>query len=279
MFNRTARNVLWWICLFVAPLVLLTIELFHPAGFTRDPGAYEYLSRPEAHTAAHQALDYFGPAWWFALHMIQTPMIGLVAVGLWLLVSEVGPTADASARVLAWTAAIATFIFLIYYTVLDAIGGIGLGRSIEAVQRLAAEGRLTPTQVEGSAILLDAAWTDPLVGGVGSVVSQTGSWAVFVASAAAAAALFLARQAPWPPLVLLVAFGWELQTSHAMPHGPIAFALLTVAALWLWWARHRSEAGQRAVIAPASARSGLAWNEYGPRWASVANQRGRDNPN
>jgi hypothetical protein len=170
-----------------------------------------------------------------------------------------GPTADASARVLAWTAAIATFVFLIYYTVLDAIGGIGLGRSIAAVQRLAAEGRLTPTQVEGSAILLDTVWTDPLVGGVGSVVSQTGSWSAFVAAAAAAAALFLARQAPWPPLVLLVAFGWELQTSHAMPHGPIAFALLTVAALWLWWARHRAAADERAVVAPASARrAGLA---------------------
>jgi hypothetical protein len=259
VLNRPARNVLWWLCLFVAPVALFTIELFHPAGFTRNPGAYEYLSRPEAHTTAHQAIDYFGPGWWFVLHMIQTPMIGLVAVGMWLLVCEVGPDYDAGARLLAWISAIATFIFVIYYTVLDAIGGIGLGRSIEAVQRLAAEDRLTSAQVDGAALVLDTVWTDPLVGGVGSVVSQVGSWAIFVAALAAAVALFLAHLAPWPPLVLLVAFGWELQLSHAMPHGPIAFALLTVAALWLWWARHRSQAGDRAAMAPASARpSGLA---------------------
>src|SRR5215208_352783 len=254
VLTRSARKVLWWTCLFVAPVVLFTIELFHPAGFTRDPGAFEYLSKPEAHTSAHQALNYFGPAWWFALHMIQTPTIGLVAIGLWLLISEVGPDSDPAARVVAWVSAIATFIFAVYYTVLDSIGGIGLGRSIEAAQRLAAEGRLTSTQVDGVALFLDTVWTDPLVGGVGSVVSQTGSWAIFVAATAAAAALFLARQAPWPPLVLLVAFGWELQLSHAMPHGPIAFALLTVAALWIWWARHRSAARDRAVVAPASAR-------------------------
>jgi hypothetical protein len=253
VLNRSARNILWWICLFIAPLVLLTIELFHPAGFTRDPGAYQYLSMPEAHTSAHQAVDYFGPAWWFALHMIQTPMIGLVAIGLWLLISEVGPDSDPGARAIAWISAIATFVFAIYYTVLDAIGGIGLGRSIEAAQRLAAEGRLTSTQVDGVALLLNTVWTDPLVGGVGSAVSQAGSWAIFVAALAAAVALFRARQAPWPPLILLVLFGWELQRTHAMPHGPIAFALLTVAALWLWWARHRTRVGYQSATAPASA--------------------------
>jgi MYXO-CTERM domain-containing protein len=41
-------------------------------------------------------------------------------------------------------------------------------------------------------------------------------------------------------MAVLVAFGWELQTAHAAPHGPIAFALLIVAALWLWPARRRA---------------------------------------
>ena len=35
------------------------------------------------------ALAYPGPDWWFLLHMIQSPMVGLVTVGLWLLVSQV----------------------------------------------------------------------------------------------------------------------------------------------------------------------------------------------
>jgi len=84
--------------------------------------------------------------------------------------------------------------------------------------------------------VLNTTWTDPWVGGVGS---QTGSWAVFAATLSAAIALFLTRKIPWPPLVLLVAFGWELQVSHASPHGPIAFSLLIVSAAWIWWAdRH-----------------------------------------
>jgi hypothetical protein len=56
---------------------------------------------------------------------------------------------------------------------------------------------------------------------------------------AAALALLLTRRVPWPPLIVLIAFGWELQTSHAAMHGPIAFALLIVASAWLWWVRRR----------------------------------------
>ena|SRR5215218_672240 len=75
--------MLWWLCLFVAPLVLVAIELFHPAGFTSKPGMWVYLSEPQPHHEAHRALGYPGPEWWFTLHMIQTPMVGLVAIGLW----------------------------------------------------------------------------------------------------------------------------------------------------------------------------------------------------
>ena len=71
MSNETAKKVLWWVCLFLAPLVLLTIELFHPAGFTTEPGMYQYLSMPQPHSSAHKALAYFGPQWWFVLHMTQ----------------------------------------------------------------------------------------------------------------------------------------------------------------------------------------------------------------
>ena len=36
-----------WICLLIAPLVLITIELFHPANFTASPGMYQFLSHAE----------------------------------------------------------------------------------------------------------------------------------------------------------------------------------------------------------------------------------------
>jgi hypothetical protein len=243
MSNRAIRAGLWWLCLFVAPLILLGIELFHPAGFTTDPGMYAYLSHPEPYQPQFQALGYFGPDWWFMLHMIQTPMVGLVAVGLWLIVDPIDHANGLAALGLAWLSRAATFVFLIYYTSLDAIGGFGLGRAILDLQALTAAGKLSPDQMQGCVTLLNTFWTDPLVGGVGSLVSLTGSWAVFAAALLAALALFVSRLASWLPLLVLIAFGWELQVSHTMPHGPIAFALLIVAAGWLWWDRRRRVRG------------------------------------
>jgi hypothetical protein len=239
MSNDAVKKVLWWLCLLVAPGVLIAIELFHPAGFTQNPGMYEYLHKPEPYNPQYEALGYFGPRWWFTLHMIQTPMVGLVAVGLWLLADKVAPSEGLAAMTLAWLSRAATFVFLIYYTALDSIGGIGLGKTIEITGQLAHEGKLTPEQVVGVAQVLNRTWIDPWVGGVGSFISLTGSWAVFVSALFLAVALFLTEKVPWPALILLVAFGWELQVSHTMPHGPIAFGLLIISALWVWWSGRR----------------------------------------
>jgi hypothetical protein len=239
MSDAALRSALWWVCLLLAPLGLIAVELFHPAGFTAHPGMYQFLSQPEAYQPQFQALGYFGPMWWFTLHMIQTPLVALVVVGLWLMLAEVTDTDSGYARAAAWLARAAILVFAIYYTVLDAIGGIGLGRTIMTTEAMAASGQLNPQQLAGVIQLLNAMWTDPLVGGVGSFVSLTGSWAIFIAMLAAALALLLTRRVPWPPLIVLIAFGWELQTSHAAMHGPIAFALLIVASAWLWWVRRR----------------------------------------
>lgn len=233
MSNKTIWNALWWICLVAAPVVLVSIELFHPAGFTADPGMYQYVSKPEPYNPHFQALAYPGPQWWFMLHMIQTPMVGLVAVGLWLLASRIEDADGTGPLALAWLARVATFVFVIYYTALDAIGGFGVARTIINTEGLAAAGKLTPEQVTGVALVVNTTWVDKWVGGVGSFISQTGSWAVFAASVLLALALLLAKKAHWAPLILLVGFGWELQVSHTMPHGPIAFSLLIVAVLWM----------------------------------------------
>ncbi|CAN5923490.1 hypothetical protein BH11PSE3_BH11PSE3_25250 [soil metagenome] len=241
------KRILWWLCLLVAPAVLISIELFHPANFTAHPGMYQYLSQAEPHAAEHRALGYFGPSWWVVLHMIQTPMVGLVAIGLLLMVDGIDAANGAAAVAAAWLARAAIFVFVVYFTVLDAIGGIGLGRTILIVQSLAADGKLTPTQVEGIALLLNTLWVDPLVGGVGSFVSLTGSWAAMAAAVFIAAALLLSRRAGWANMAVLLAFGWEIQTSHAAPHGPVAFALLIVAAGWMWWERRRRQPVGKAI--------------------------------
>jgi len=232
--RSVADGVLWWLCLVVAPLVLVGIELFHPAGFTREPGMWAYLSVPQPHEEAHKALAYAGPEWWFTLHMIQTPMVGLVAVGLWRAVAGIG-TGDGVAVVLAWLARIAVFVMLIYFTVLDGIGGIGLGRFILQAEAMAASGALSPDQADGVTKFLDVMWVDPWVGGVGSYVSLTASWAAFAAALLVALTLLAARRAPVLPLIILVAFGWEIQLSHAALHGPLGFGLLAVVGVWIWF--------------------------------------------
>jgi len=232
------KQVLWWVCLLVAPVVLISVELFHPANFTAHPGMYQFL-HAEHHEPQFRALAYFGPNWWLVLHLIQTPMVGLVAVGLWLMADGIGGADGRPAMACAWLARAVTFVFLIYFTVLDAIGGIGLGRTILTVESLVADGKLSPQQFDGIVLLLNTIWTDPLIGGVGSFVSETASWAAFAAAVFIAAALLLSGRAGWANMALLVGFGWELQTSHASPHGPIAFALLIVASGWIWWTRRR----------------------------------------
>ncbi len=246
--NTSIKNVLWWVCLGVAPLVLAGMQLFHPAGFSRDPGMYAYLCIPQSFNPRYWALAYFGPEWWFTLHMIQLPLLGLVSVGLWLAMEGIE---DGLGAVFAWISRAATFVFLISYTALDSIGGVGLGRTMMNMDTLRASGKLTAEQMEGAVTLLDTNWADPWIGGMGSVVSLTGSWAIFIAAVCAAGALHLGKQAPWPALVLLVGFGWEIQVSHASPHGPIGFALLFVAAAWL---RLAGPARESAVPVAAPAR-------------------------
>jgi hypothetical protein len=135
---------------------------------------------------------------------------------------------------LAWLSRIATFVFFIYYTALDSIGGFGLARTILITESMSNQGKLSPDQLAGVVNVLNATWVDSWVGGVSSFVSLTGSWAAFYAALLLAVALLLDRKASWIPAIVLVAFGWELQMSHTMPHGPIAFALLIVAGIWVW---------------------------------------------
>ncbi len=239
MRHVTLQKFLWWLCLLVAPLVLVVLELFHPAGFTTSPGMYQYLSKPEPYDPQFKALAYFGPHWWFTLHMIQTPMVALVAIGLWILAGLTDATTNIAVLALAWLSRIATFVFLIYYTALDSIGGSGLGRTILNVQSLADQGKLTADQVTGVVSVLNTTWVDPWVGGVGSFISLTGSWAAFFAALFVAIALLVDKKISWIPALLLAAFGWELQMSHTMPYGPIAFTLLIIAGIWVWISNHR----------------------------------------
>ena len=215
--------------LVVVPLLLAALELFHPAAFTVFPGVSTYLSHPQAGDPHFNAIAYFGPDWWFLLHMIQTPLIVIVAFGLLWLSGPLGGFERARYIWLAWISRVATVVFMTYYTVLDGIGGIGLGRQLSVINNQLAAGALTPMRAEAIRDFLDAMWIDPWVGGVGSFISLTGSWAVFVAAVSVTSYLLINRRISWLVAALLVGFGWELQVTHASYHGPIAFSLLALA--------------------------------------------------
>jgi hypothetical protein len=215
--------------LVIAPLLLAGIELFHPAHFTLEPGMSAFLSHPQPGDAHYNAIVYFGPEWWLLMHMIQTPLVVIVSFGLLSLTDTFGAQSTARGPALAWISRIATVIFMTYYTVLDGIGGIGLGRQLIVVKELMDVGSLTAVDAERVRFFLDRMWVDPWVGGVGSFISLTGSWAVFVAAVTAVGYLWLNQRASWLACVLLLGFGWELQVAHASYHGPIAFTLLAAA--------------------------------------------------
>ena len=167
MSPQLLKKVLYWLCLVIAPVILVTIELYHPAGFTKTPGMFTYLSIAN-HDAGHKVPEYLDPNWWFIMHMIQTPMVGLVAVGLVLLVWSVKEEDGLIPYLAALLTKVSAFLMIIYYTVLDSIGGIGLAKTIQITNALAASDplrtphHLTPDQVNGVAMVLDSTWGQSL---------------------------------------------------------------------------------------------------------------------
>jgi hypothetical protein len=228
MTQRPARTFAVF-SLVVAPLMLAAIELFHPAHFTLEPGMSSFLSNPQAADPYFNAIIYFGPDWWFLMHMVQTPLVVVVSFGLLLLTDTFAHDAQARFLPFAWVSRVATVVFMTYYTVLDGIGGIALGRELLVLNQMYDSGALSGPDAETIRVFLDRMWVDPWVGGVGSFVSLTGSWAIFTAALFAAGYLVMNRKATWLEAALLLAFGWELQVAHASYHGPIAFSLLALA--------------------------------------------------
>jgi hypothetical protein len=232
-------RIMIFICLVLSPLVLMGMELFHPAHFTANPGMTAYLCHPQPHDPHYDALAYFGPNWWFFLHMVQTPLVVLVGIGLLILSGAFEQNSrDQKGQPFAWIARAAIFLFVVYFTVLDSIGGIALGRQLIVIDQLFAAGEISGYDAHVIQRFLDVMWVDSWIGGVGSFVSLTGSWAVFTAATSLAIYLILNKRINILCFILFVGFGWELQLAHASYHGPIAFSLLALAsAIYLYQSR------------------------------------------
>ena len=239
----------------------------------KTPACSSICARPMATPPSTRPWTTSGRSWWFWLHMIQTPdglshhhRAGHDGWANWW--REEGCTARL-VLLSAWGARIALFVFAVYYTALDAIGGIGLGRTLETVNHLkdhesyrelgqridCLDGAgqavvcLDPHQMEGVTRVLNLVWVDPWVGGVGSVVSLTGSWAIFSAAVLTALTMLLARGlggmdlARWLSLICLVAGAWFVQVSHACCTGPLGFGLIFLFGCLTWWSSIRAARG------------------------------------
>ena len=226
-------RLMLFICLVLSPLILLGMELFHPAHFTANPGMTAYLCHPQPHDPHYDALSYFGPNWWFLLHMVQTPLVVLVGIGLLILTDTFhrDPAYKPKGEIFSWIARAAIFVFVVYFTVLDSIGGIALGRQLIVIDQLFAAGEISTYDAHVIQRFLDVMWVDSWIGGIGSVVSLAGSWAVFIAATSLAVYLTINKRMHLLGAALLIGFGWELQVAHASYHGPIAFGLLMIASI------------------------------------------------
>ena len=160
-------RIMIFICLVLSPLILMGMELFHPAHFTASPGMTTYLSHPQSHDPHFDALAYFGPNWWFFLHMVQTPLVVLVGIGLLILTGVFDPNSkDQKGQIFSWIARAAIFLFVVYFTVLDSIGGIGLGRQLIVINELLSAGSISAQDAHVIQHFLDVMWVDSWVGGV-----------------------------------------------------------------------------------------------------------------
>ena len=185
---------------------LVLIERVHPAGVAADVyGGLRTMSNE-----------------WLTIHLLQVPLFGLMFVAALNLTWGI-------TGFWAWLSRVALWFFVVFYTALDAVAGLAVGTIL---RNQTAD--MNPATV---AAILQRLFRDPVVGGVGSVISLTGSWAWLIAILAAVLALYWANRARalWQtavPSVLLVICGYALYVSHTNPAGPIAFACFACASLW-----------------------------------------------
>jgi hypothetical protein len=190
------RLVLRRVVLLGSPLALAILEIFHP--------------HP---TGVADAVEQGGWFMWF--HIIQVPLIGLIALAVYLLTEGLEGRAVMVSR---WAIA----VFAVFFSAYDAAAGIATGYALRNAQELPA----------GAQQAIHEAVIDmpglSLIFGL-SIVG-TGAWVVGLI----AAAIALRRAgAPLGPFILLILAGVFLLGGHPYPAGTLAFGCFFLAAGWL----------------------------------------------
>jgi hypothetical protein len=190
------RLMLRRVVLLGTPLALAILEIFHP----QPSGVAEAVAQG---------------GWFMWFHIIQVPLIGLIALAVYLLTDGLEGRA---ARMSRWAIA----VFAVFFSAYDAAAGIATGYALRAAQGLP----------EGAQEAVHHAVIDmpglSLIFGL-SVVG-TGAWVVSLVAAAMALRRTGASRGPF---VLLILAGAFLLGGHPFPAGTLAFGSFFLAAAWL----------------------------------------------
>jgi hypothetical protein len=191
------RLVLRGVVLLGAPLAFAVLEIFHP----------------EWPNSASEAVEQ--GVWFMWFHFIQVPLIGLMALAVYLLTAGMEGLTTGVSR---W----AIGVFAVFFSAYDAAAGIGTGYALRNARELPA----------GAQQAIYEAVKDMPVLSLIFVLSVVGSLAWVVALVAAALSLRRAG-APLGPFILLILAGVFFLGGHPYPAGTLAFGSFFLAAAWL----------------------------------------------
>jgi len=201
--SKVERLVLRRLVLLGAPLALALLEVFHP----------------EQPNSATEAVEQ--GVWFMWFHFIQVPLIGLIALAVYLLTDALEGRVVSVSR---W----AIGVFAVFFSAYDAAAGIGTGYALRNARGLSA----------GAQEAIYEAVKDMPVLSLILGLSVVGSLAWVVGLVAAAMALRRAGES-LGPFILLILAGVFLMGGHPYPAGTLAFGSFFVAATWLEFAPGR----------------------------------------
>ena len=207
----TDRLLLRRTILFGTPLLYIVLGILHPM---EDPGLGD-------------ATGLF-----IGLHFAQMFLIAGLALSLWLLVDGLESRAATVTRALILP-------FVILYTTLDAIAGLGMGDLVRMANELpAGEQAVMGPFIEEL--------REPDIGGYAIYVGAGLSWI-----AAVVAATVALRKRVSPPALVLMALGaLVFAVGHPKPTGPIGMGLFLAGVVWLELRPRTAETPQAVSVQP-----------------------------
>jgi hypothetical protein len=182
--------------LIAPPLVLAGFTVLHP--------------QPDENTQA--LLD--ASTWFMAYHMIQLPLIGLVAISVFLLADEFG-------RASACPISLGMGTFLVFFSAYDTLAGVGTGLAMRGTRGL-------PESQQDAVFEIVKTWpaVEPWVFWL-SIIGSVG-WILALGYLTVTARAAGAQRLEW---ILIGLAGFFLLLGHPAPFGTIAFGSLFTAAL------------------------------------------------